>query len=241
MNCVAQTLDTGFCCLLGFKYFLQYIGKNIIINLYDYIVRGEEILARRSKSHDKNKVFLMFCAVLGMLLGWIASDNTGIPFVEGVLDSVGIWIFTASLVAAGSERGPVAVINNLAFYVCAILAFALHGMLAVASLGAGFLVYRTVLAALGSLIGFITWNSSQDQWLGAVSGAVPVSLILAEGFPVIYSRSAVLAFDVVLGVGLFFVLLKGREKKLMAFPFIIIFVFALVYFDAFSKLFGGWI
>jgi hypothetical protein len=30
-------------------------------------------------------------------------------------------------------------------------------------------------------------------------------------------------------------------QRLMALPFIIVFVVALVYFDAFAKIFGGWI
>ncbi len=196
---------------------------------------------KKSKSQDYDKVFMMFSLVLGMLFGWISADSAGVPYVSEVLANVGIWMFTASLISIYSKTGIQAILHNIIFYAGGIVMYAAHMTFLSGMPDFRFLIYRCVLAFIGSLIGFITWNALQPQWLGAISGAVPVSLILAEGFPIIYSRSAVLAFDVVLAVALFFILLRGRERKLMAIPFVLAFTFAGVYFDIFSKLFGGWI
>lgn len=196
---------------------------------------------KSGRAGDYDKVFMMFSLVLGMLFGWISADSAGVPYVVEVLANVGIWIFTASLIAIYSKTGVQAIVHNMIFYAGGIGMYAAHMTFLSGMPDFRFLIYRCVLAAIGGLMGFVTWNALQPQWLGAISGAVPVSLILAEGFPIIYSKSVVLAFDVVLAATLFFILLRGRERKLMAIPFVLVFTFACVYFDIFSKLFGGWI
>ena len=105
----------------------------------------------------------------------------------------------------------------------------------------GIFIRPLILAVIGALLGFLIWHAGAREWLGAVCAAVPISLLIAEGFPIYYSRSISLAFDIICAIVLYVLLCNGKVQRLMALPFIIVFVVALVYFDAFAKIFGGWI
>ena len=105
----------------------------------------------------------------------------------------------------------------------------------------GQVVYWIIFAAIGALIGFIDWHAGDKEWLGAGCAALPISLLIAEGYPIYHSMSVSLGFDIVCAIILYILLAPGKKSKLMALPFIMAFTFALVYFDVFSKIFGGWI
>ena len=65
--------------------------------------------------------------------------------------------------------------------------------------------------------------------------------MIAEGYPAFYSRSYALIFELILACVLYLILARGRDKRLMGLPFVIVFACALIYFDAFNRIFGGWI
>ena len=50
-----------------------------------------------------------------------------------------------------------------------------------------------------------------------------------------------LGIDIIFAAVLYILMAPGKMQKLMAMPFIIVFVFALVYFNVFSRIFGGFI
>lgn len=196
------------------------------------------------KGNSRNKydiVFALFSLVLGMLMGWLAYDLSGSGVVGAIIANIGIWLFTSSLLAYYSQSGLAAALNTFLYFVGVIAAYYAHYVLAGGSIGFGTLLTPLVFAAIGALIGFITWHAGAREWLGALCASVPISLLLAEGYPIYYSRSISLAFDIVCAIVLYVLLCNGKMQRLMALPFIIVFVFALVYFDAFARIFGGWI
>lgn len=197
-----------------------------------------------AKRHSKNKydiVFALFSLVLGMLMGWLAYDLGGSGVLGAMIANTGLWIFVSALLAYYSQSGLGAALNTFLYFAGVVLAYYAHFALAGGTIGMGTFIRPLIFAAIGALLGFITWHSGAREWLGAVCAAVPVSLLIAEGFPIYYSRSMSLAFDIICAVILYILLCNGKVQRLMALPFIIIFVVALVYFNAFARIFGGWI
>lgn len=197
---------------------------------------------KRSDSKRKNNiVFILFCLVLGMLMGWLSKDLAGSGVIGAIISNIGIWVFVSALLAVYTPEAVRAALHVFIYFIGVIAAYYTHLFALGGAVDMGQVLYWVIFAAIGALIGFIDWHSAAKEWLGAACAAVPISLLLAEGYPIYHSLSVSLGFDIVCAVLLYLLLAPGKNQKLMALPFIIVFTFALVYFDVFSRIFGGWI
>ena len=197
---------------------------------------------KRSNSKKKdNIIFMLFCLVLGMLMGWLAKDLAGNGVIGAIISNIGIWVFVPALIAVYSPEAVRAAVHVFLYFIGVIAAYYTHLFALGGRVDMGQVVYWIIFAAIGALIGFIDWHAGDKEWLGAGCAALPISLLIAEGYPIYHSMSVSLGFDIVCAIILYILLAPGKNQKLMALPFIMAFTFALVYFDVFSKIFGGWI
>ena len=197
---------------------------------------------KRSNSKKKdNIIFMLFCLVLGMLMGWLAKDLAGNGVIGAIIYNIGIWVFVSALIAVYSPEAVRAAVHVFLYFIGVIAAYYTHLFALGGRVDMGQVVYWIIFAAIGALIGFIDWHAGDKEWLGAGCAALPISLLIAEGYPIYHSMSVSLGFDIVCAIILYILLAPGKNQKLMALPFIMAFTFALVYFDVFSKIFGGWI
>ena len=197
---------------------------------------------KRSNSKKKdNIIFMLFCLVLGMLMGWLAKDLAGTGVIGAIISNIGIWVFVSALIAVYSPEAVRAAVHVFLYFIGVIAAYYTHLFALGGRVDMGQVVYWIIFAAIGALIGFIDWHAGDKEWLGAGCAALPISLLIAEGYPIYHSMSVSLGFDIVCAIILYILLAPGKNQKLMALPFIMAFTFALVYFDVFSKIFGGWI
>ena len=184
---------------------------------------------------------MLFCLVLGMLMGWLAKDLAGNGVIGAIISNIGIWVFVSALIAVYSPEAVRAAVHVFLYFIGVIAAYYTHLFALGGRVDMGQVVYWIIFAAIGALIGFIDWHAGDKEWLGAGCAALPISLLIAEGYPIYHSMSVSLGFDIVCAIRLYILLAPGKNQKLMALPFIMAFTFALVYFDVFSKIFGGWI
>lgn len=197
---------------------------------------------KRNNSKRKNDVvFILFCLVLGMLMGWMAKDLEGSGVIGAIISNIGVWVFVSALIAVYSPEAVRAAIHVFIYFIGVIASYYTHLFAVGGQVETGTVIYWVIYGAIGALIGFIVWHSGDKEWMGAACAAVPVSLLLAEGYPVYHSMSISLGFDIVCAAALYVLLAPSKNQKLMALPFIIAFTFALVYFDVFSKILGGFI
>ena len=60
---------------------------------------------KRSNSKKKdNIIFMLFCLVLGMLMGWLAKDLAGNGVIGAIISNIGIWVFVSALIAVYSPE-----------------------------------------------------------------------------------------------------------------------------------------
>lgn len=197
---------------------------------------------KRAKKSSINVIFVLFCLVLGMLMGWISKDyiNYG-KTVSEVIQNLGLWVFVSALIADFSQDGIKAAVNNFTYLIGVIAAYYVHHILLGKEVVVTTILFWLVFAVIGAVFGFIVHNSRSKEWLGAICTSVPVAILISEGYQVYQTRSLALALDIVFAIVLYMLLSPGKYQKLMALPFIIIIVFALVYFNVLSGVFGGWI
>jgi len=199
-------------------------------------------MAKKGKIGNRyDHIFAAFALVLGMLMGWMAYDLSGYGLIGVLIGNIGLWVFTAALLAYYSQSGLGAALNTGLYFVGVIGFYYLHVMTAGGDVGLWTFIRPLIWAAIGALVGFIVWHSGAKEWLGAVCAAVPISLLVAEAYPLIHGLKWALVFNVICAIILYVLLCNGKVQRLMALPFIIVFVFALVYFGVFSTIFGGWI
>ena len=197
---------------------------------------------KRSNAKRKNDtVFILFSLVLGMLMGWLSRDLQGSGVIGAIIGNLGIWVFVSALLAVYTPQAFRAALHVFVFFIGVIASYYLHHILLGGTVSIKTLLYWLIFAAIGGLLGLIDWYSGSKEWLGAACAAVPISFLLAEGYPIYHSRSVSLAFDIVCAIVLYIIMAPGRLQKLMALPFILVFTFALVYFGVLDSLFGGWI
>lgn len=196
-------------------------------------------MAKKRKTGKKQSIiYILFSLVLGMLISWLSGDLTQLPIVYGILNNLGIWVVIISMLAYFSNTAFLGGIASLSLVAGSIIATVLRSVID-GGWVVSTLVNNLLLCVMAGLLGFIVWYSREKQWLGALCGSIPVSVLIGEGYPIIYSRSAVLGFDIVAAVVLYILLLKGRDRKLMAIPFILIMVALIIYFDPITRILGG--
>lgn len=198
-------------------------------------------MAYRKSSRRNEVIFVLFAMVLSMFMAWITGDIGGRGTVGSVLGHYGIWLFAGSLIAYYSRDSVKSGIATFAYYGGAVLSYTFYIYLAGGEISGRTVIYRLVLCLIGALLGVVAHNARQKEWIGGICAAVATSLMIAEGYPAFYSRSYALILELILACVLYLILAKGRDKRLMGLPFVIIFSFVLIYFDVFNRIFGGWI
>ena len=198
-------------------------------------------MKKGNAKRKNNTVFILFSLVLGLLMGWLARDLMSMWVIGVIIRNIGIWVFVSALLAVYSPEAFRAALHVFIYFAGVIAAYFAHDIWLGGAVSGRTMVYWLIFAAVGALIGFIDWHTYSKEWLGAACTAVPVSLLIAEAYPIYKGFSVPLAFDIVCAVALYIIMAPGKMQKLMALPIIIVFTFALVYFDVLSGIFGGWV
>lgn len=197
---------------------------------------------KRGNSKKKNDiVFMLFSLILGLFMGWVAGDFSDVGMIGKMAVNLGIWVFVSALLAIYTPDGVRAALHVFVYFAGVIAAYFGRYALLGGAVSMKTLFYWMILAAVGALVGFIDWHTYSKEWLGAACTAVPISLLIAEAYPIYKGFSWLLMLDIIFAVILYIIMAPGKMQKLMALPIIIVFTFALVYFDVLSGLLGGFI
>lgn len=198
---------------------------------------------KKGNSKRKNDViFILFSLVLGLFMGWSSKDLAGLETAGAVIENMGIWVFVSTLLAVYTPEAVRGALHAFIYFAGVISGYFGHILLLSGDLPQLHVLLRClILAAAGGIVGFISGNCRGREWIGAVCTAVPVSLLIAEAYPIYRGFSIAPGLDIIFAVILYILMAPGKMQKLMALPFIIVFVFALVYFNVFSRIFGGFI
>ena len=181
---------------------------------------------------------MLFCLVLGILLSWISYDMTAMPAAYGVLKNTGLWVFAGAAAAYFSRSKESGALSAGFLGIGRLAGTFLRPLI----LGQGSanenMIFYFVFAVMLGLIGYVSHCSREAGWTGALCGAIPVSYLIAEGFPAVYSRSFSLIFDMIMAGFLFFIIFRDSERRIRSLPFIMIFSFLMIRFDVISGISG---
>jgi hypothetical protein len=83
------------------------------------------------------------------------------------------------------------------------------------------------------------WRGRGRGWIAAISAALPVALLLAEGYPAVYTGLLPLWFDLLAAVLLLLYLPPTWKQRFLCAAFAIVFAVAFSKLGLISLLWGG--
>ncbi len=165
-------------------------------------------------------------AVLGLALGLLAKYLDGMPFLGSIGTSLGVWVFLATLLAAWSRTPGAAALHVFLFFAAMLVAYYTYSMVLFGFFPRYYFFAWGSIALLSPAAAYLAWYARGDGWVAAVCAALPVGLLMAEGYRFYYTLDPSQIFDVLAAVALALALgskwsQRARILALAVFAFLV--------------------
>lgn len=204
------------------------------------LIKGPEYVRTENKEQWalKRKMGMVLAIFLaGALLGLLAKYTDGT--ILGLIGSgLGFWIAAASLLAAWSRTPKAAGLHVLVFFIAMLSAYYLYSMILFGFFPKSQFIFWGGIALFSPICGYAVWFARGEGWLAAFCAAMPISLLIGEGFSFIYTYSIPKGFVLLLAVFLWIVLPKNHFQRIRVIPFTAVLLFIMEQFGLLSILAG---
>lgn len=193
-------------------------------------------------------MFLLFF-VLGILSGFLAKymdtiSSNGIigsliNIISNISSRIGMWVFIATIIAAWSRTPKSGAINVFTFFLGMLLAYYIYSMKLFNFFPTYYFIRWGLIALLSPLAAYIVWFSRGNGWIAALCAALPIGLLVSEGYNFFYTFSPVSGFDLIAAIILFCILPKNKYQYFKVLIFTALTSVFLSKFDLLSYIIGG--
>ena len=208
-------------------------------------IRGEQILSETF--HQKaSQVLLTFA--FGMFLGFIAkySDAHSNGLLENAWDiishlttRIGIWVLIATILAVWSKNPRMAATKVFTFFVGKLMVYYIYSMWIFGFFPTYYFLRRGFIALASPVAAYIVWYSKGTGWTAALCAAMPIGLLVSEGYPFFYMFSTTFGIELLFALTLFLMLQDNKKQGLRMLSWIVLIVIIIRHSNALSYIFGG--
>ncbi|WP_150270249.1 hypothetical protein [Paenibacillus tepidiphilus] len=191
--------------------------------------------------------------IIGILMGWAAKlvDRPGItPFFDDLGGRLGIWVFTAALLAVFSYSPKLAAVRVFAFFASMLTVYYLYTTLVLDFFPAREILFWGICSAVSPVCGYLMWYArGGGGWFAPVVSALPITVLLAEGFelrhaylPVHYHYYLIpwlMAVYLLMAAALLLIIPKRKTQSLIVLPIALLLALIMISLDLLGALFGG--
>lgn len=195
---------------------------------------------------------ILQAVVIGALMG-LAAKLVDRPEVNPVFDDLGgrlgIWVFAATLIAVYSRSPKVAAARVFAFFLAMLGVYYVYTVLFLGFYPQREILFWGICAVISPVCGYGVWYARGHGWIAASILALPVAVLLTEGFALRYAYLPVhmhyYLIPILMGIyGLFILILLFAvpSKKIhlvMTIPLALGLAVLATYFAVFERIFGG--
>lgn len=154
---------------------------------------------------------------LGALLGLLAKYADG--SLLGLISSgLGFWSASAALLAAWSRSPLAAGLHVFVFFAAVLIAYYLYSMVLFGFFPKSQFIYWGGIALLSPVCGYAVWFARGEGWIAALCAAMPISLLIGEGFSFFYTFSIPKGFVLLLAVFLWIVFPNSHYQRIRIIP-----------------------
>ncbi|KON90154.1 hypothetical protein AF332_00405 [Sporosarcina globispora] len=201
-------------------------------------MKGPENVSTETNPHLMRKIGIVLAIFMaGTLLGFLAKYTDG--SVLGLIGSgLGFWIAAATLLAVWSRSPLAAVLHVFVFFAAMLSAYYLYSMVLFGFFPKSQFIYWGGIALLSPVCGYAVWFARGEGWPAAFCAAMPISLLIGEGFSFFYTFSIPKGFVLLLAVFLWIVLPKTHYQRIRIIPLAAVILFLIERFELLYLLAG---
>lgn len=175
--------------------------------------------------------------LLGIILGTLAKLVDG-TFVGLIGSYLGFWIVIGTVIGVWSRSPRAAALHVGLFFAAMLLSYYVYSAWLF-----GFFPKSVFLAwgAIGMLTpvgGWLIWHARGEGWPAALMAALPVSILVLDGYSFFYTYSLTEAFDIIAALALLFGLAGNRRQRLRVVPLAAVLFTVFNYLDLLYRLPG---
>jgi hypothetical protein len=191
----------------------------------------EKLVYIRAKSDQvpplqKRLVRVLFVFMLGALLGFLAKFTDGT--VVGLIGTyLGFWIVVTTIVAVRSRSPKAAALHTFIFLMAMILVYYFYSMELFGFFPKDYFIAWGGFALLSPVGGYAVWFAKGNGWIAALCAALPISVLLVEGYSFFYTFSIPQGVDIISAVLLFFLLPANHFQRLRMLPIVTVLFFLM--------------
>ncbi|MFO8060677.1 MAG: hypothetical protein R6U70_08490 [Bacillota bacterium] len=126
---------------------------------------------------------------LGATMGILAKHADATSILGDIGTELGVWVLTATILAAWSRSPEAAALNVLALFVAMLAAYYGYTVMLFNAVPWRYVLRWGGFALLSPIAGYIVWYSRGDGWAAALSASLPIALLLTEGYTFYYTRN----------------------------------------------------
>ncbi len=179
-----------------------------------------------STSVSQKAVSLLFLFLLGAFLGFAAKlvDGTELGLIG---TDLGFWILLTTVIAAWSRSPGAAAIHAFIFLSSMLFAYYIYSTILFGFFPTNIFLGWGIIALFSPIGGYAVWFARGKGWWAALSAALPISLLIVQGYPFLYTFHLSRGFDLLAATVLILLLPKTGLQRLRIIAFTA--AFALIF------------
>jgi hypothetical protein len=162
----------------------------------------------------KQKILkVVFVGLLGALMGFLAKffDGSGLGLIGSGL---GIWILMTTLLIVWSHSPRLAALHSFVFLTSMLIFYYIYSMILFGFFPKSQFIFWGSIALLSPFGGYMVWHSRRIGWLAGLCAALPISLLIGEGYSFYYAFSVTKGFAILSAILLLIILPQNQGQRL---------------------------
>ncbi|KOY14001.1 hypothetical protein [Paenibacillus xylanivorans] len=207
----------------------------------------------KSESTTKQKVVSIgYAMLIGVSMG-VAAKLVDVPGINPIFDSIGgrlgVWIFVAALISVFSYSPKLAAVKILVFFGSMLTVYYVYTVLFLNFFPERAMVFWGICAVVSPICAYIMWYARGSGLLSNVVAALPVTLLLSEGFQLrhaylpihthYYLVPILMIIYLIMIIVLLLIIPINKKRFLPILSIAIILSFIMIYFNVLGWIFGG--
>ncbi|MDN4604622.1 hypothetical protein P5G61_25570 [Paenibacillus sp. F6_3S_P_1C] len=215
-------------------------------------VKLDQIKAKSETTTKQKVLSIGYIMLVGIIMG-VAAKLVDAPGINPIFDDIGgrlaVWVFVATLISVFSYSPKWAAVNIFAYFGSMLTVYYAYTVLFLHFSPERAMVFWGICAVGSPICGYIMWYARGNGLFSNVVAALPITLILSEGFQLrhaylpihthYYLIPYLMTIYLIMSVVLLLVIPTNKIRLFPILSIALIMSFIMVYFNVLGRIFDG--
>lgn len=204
---------------------------------------------KNSLSKKQMGINIVLFFVFGIVLGVVSKYMDTVPsngiigsainVIANIFSQIEVWVLIATIISSWSKTPISAALNVFMFFFGMILSYYIYSMKLFGFFPSYYFIRWGLIALLSPFGACVTWYGRGQGWIAALCAALPIGLILSEGYSFYYLLDISSGFDLFAAILLYFILPINKKQCFKILPWAIVIAFVFRNSSILNYIFGG--